>query len=467
MEERTRHAPKRGKAWVVAVSMGYGHQRTAYPLRGLSPDGTVLNANDYEGIPVKDKEVWADTSAVYGFLSRFKRVPLAGTAAFALYDRLQKIMSFYPKRDLSKPTGSLKQIFALIRNGWGSDWVGRLRRTPLPIITTFFMTAFMAEELGYPDSIFCVTADADVARDWASLDPAHSRIEYCASTKRVFERLKLYGIPEKNIHLTGYPLPAENIGGPSMATLKNDMRLRLANLDPSGKYIREYGPVIRKNFGRIPHGAGRPLTIMFSVGGAGAQKAIGVDIVKSLRERIRGGTVRVILSAGAGRGAADDFERELKALGFAAPFDGREGVEVLWAIGLWDYFAKFNKALRTTDILWTKPSELSFYCALGIPIIMAPPIGSQEDFNCEWLLEVGAAMDQYDPRYTHEWLFDRLSDGWFAEAAMHGFLDAEKMGTYRIEALVRSRNSRGAHPPVSAGGTPSASARRTHAIRGK
>ncbi len=452
---------------MVAVSMGYGHQRTAYPLRGLSPDGTVLNANDYEGIPAKDKEVWADTSAIYGFLSRFKRVPVAGTAAFALYDRLQRIMSFYPKRDLSKPTGSLKQIFALIRGGWGSDWVGRLRRDPLPLVTTFFMTAFMAEELGYPGSIFCVTADADVARDWASLDPARSRIEYCASTGRVFERLKLYGVPEKNIHLTGYPLPAENIGGPSMVTLKGDMRLRLANLDPSGKYIREYGPVIRKNFGRIPHDAGRPLTIMFSVGGAGAQKEIGIDLVKSLRERIRDGKVRVILSAGAGRGSADIFERELKAMGFAAPFDGKEGVEVLWAIGLGDYFAKFNTALRETDILWTKPSELSFYCALGIPIIMAPPIGSQEDFNREWLLEVGAAMDQYDPQYTHEWLFDRLSEGWFAEAAMHGFLDAEKMGTYRIEALVRDRNGAGPHPPVTAGENPSASARRTRAIRGK
>ena len=28
--------------------------------------------------------------------------------------------------------------------------------------------------------------------------------------------------------------------------------------------------------------------------------------------------------------------------------------------------------MRTTDILWTKPSELSFYCGLGIPIVMAP-----------------------------------------------------------------------------------------------
>ena len=438
-----RRAPKRGsaraEAWVVAVSMGYGHQRTAYPLRGLSPDGTVLNANDYEGIPTKDKEVWGDASAFYGFVSRFKRVPLVGSAAFALYDRLQKIMSFYPKRDLSKPTGSLKNIFRLIRGGWGGDWVDRLKRKRISLVTTFFMTAFMAEAFGYPGNIFCVTADADVARDWAPLDPAHSRIQYCASTSRVFERLKLYGVPAENIHLTGYPLPAENIGGSAMTTLKRDMRLRLANLDPAGKYIRDYGPVIRKNFGRLPRlHAGRPLTIMFSVGGAGAQKEIGVNIVKSLREHIKNKKVAGVLSAGAGRGSADHFEEALKKLGFMPPFDGHEGVEVLWAIGLNDYFEKFNKALRATDILWTKPSELSFYCALGIPIIMAPPIGSQEDFNREWLLETGAAMDQYDPLYAHEWLFDRLNEGWFAEAAMHGFLDAEKMGTYKIEALVRN-----------------------------
>ena len=265
-------------------------------------------------------------------------------------------------------------------------------------------------------------------------DPKATKIKYCASTDRVFERLKLYGVKEENIHLTGYPLPKENIGGVSMATLKKDMRLRLVNLDPGGKYTREYGPVIRKNFGRLPAAAGRPLTIMFSIGGAGAQKEIGLGIVRSLKNDIKNKKVKVVLAAGAGREAADYFAQEVRSSGFREPLN--DGVEILWAIGLWDYFEKFNKALRAADILWTKPSELSFYCALGIPIIIAPPIGSQEDFNREWLLEMGAAMDQYDPDYVHEWLFDYLKEGWFAEAAMHGFLDAPKMGTYNIERLI-------------------------------
>ena len=148
---------------------GYGHQRTAYPLRDLSPDGKVLNANDYEGIPIKDKEIWADTSYFYGAISRFKRVPLIGPALFYSYDRFQKILSFYPKRDLSRPTGSLREIFKFIGRGWGKDWVERLRRKNIPLVTTFFMTAFMAEHFGYPKEIFCVTPDADAARDWVSL----------------------------------------------------------------------------------------------------------------------------------------------------------------------------------------------------------------------------------------------------------------------------------------------------------
>ena len=38
-----------------------------------------------------------------------------------------------------------------------------------------------------------------------------------------------------------------------------------------------------------------------------------------------------------------------------------------------DYFAAFNALLAETDILYTKPSELSFFAALEIPLGCAPP----------------------------------------------------------------------------------------------
>ena len=86
----------------------------------------------------------------------------------------------------------------------------------------------------------------------------------------------------------------------------------------------------------------------------------------------------------------------------------------------------FNFALHNTDILWTKPSELSFYCALGIPIIMTPAIGPQEKCNHRWLREIGAGIKQQNPEYTNQWLLDLLNKGRLAEAAWNGFLKGRK-----------------------------------------
>ena len=52
-------------AWIVSVNMGYGHQRTAFPLKDLSPEGEIINANDYQGIPKKDRRIWEDQRKFY------------------------------------------------------------------------------------------------------------------------------------------------------------------------------------------------------------------------------------------------------------------------------------------------------------------------------------------------------------------------------------------------------------------
>lgn len=89
----------------------------------------------------------------------------------------------------------------------------------------------------------------------------------------------------------------------------------------------------------------------------------------------------------------------------------------------------------------TKPSELSFYTAIGIPILMAPPIGSQEKFNSLWLQSVGGGVPMGDPRYTNEWLFDWLQSGGLARMAWSGYVEAPTHGAYRIEDVVAGRKS--------------------------
>ncbi len=420
------------EAWVIAVSMGYGHQRTAFPLKFLAVGKKIINANDYEGIPLADKKKWETDRRGYEFISAFRRTPFIGRIAFSFFDYTQKILGFYPRRNLSKPNFQLKQNISYIKkNGWGRHLIQILQlrsgREPRPLINTFFTSAHMAEIFHYPGQIYCVVCDTDISRSWAPFNPKKSRIKYFAPTSRVVERLKLYGVAPKNIFLTGYPLPQENIGSSKMEVLKTDLKNRLVNLDPKGVYLQKYKDLINLKIGRLPEKSNHPLTMMFAVGGAGAQKDLGVRIVISLAREIKKGKIKIILVAGSKTKIKNYFLEKTQGLGPA--------VEILFDETTDGYFQKFNQALRRADILWTKPSELSFYAALGVPIIIAPPIGSQEDFNQRWLLNSGFGLLQKDVDYVKEWLFDWLDRGFLAECAMQGFVEGEKMGTFNIQKI--------------------------------
>ncbi|KKN93491.1 hypothetical protein LCGC14_0196800 [marine sediment metagenome] len=424
------------RAWIISVNMGYGHQRTAHPLKGLSPEGKIINANDYQGIPEKDRKIWESTKKFYEFVSIFKRIPLIGRAVFFIFDQFQKILSFYPKRDLSKPSFQLKQVFSLIKRDWGKHFIERLKQKPLFLISTFFIPAFMAEFFNYPGEIFCVICDADISRAWVSLKPRSSKIKYFAPTTRVVERLKLYGVKPKNIFLTGFPLPSENIGGVKLDTLRADLRYRMLNLDPQKKYFEKYSILIEKKLGKLAEKPDHSLTIMFVVGGAGAQKEIGIKIIQSLAKKIKKNEIKIILAAGIREKVREYFEKNIEKLGLKEYL--QKNVEIIFEKDIGGYFQDFNRALRKTDILWTKPSELSFYSALGLPIIIAPPIGSQEEFNMRWLLKSGFGILQENPAYTNQWLFDWLEKGYLAEFAMQGFIEGEKLGTYNIKRIVQT-----------------------------
>jgi len=423
---------EKGKAWVIDVNMGYGHQRTAYPLTDLAPNKKIISANDYKGIPKKDKAIWDSSRNFYEFISKFKRFPVVGPFAFSIFDKFQKILTFYPKRDLSNPNLYLKQVFNLIKKGWGKDLIKKLSQNPLPLITTFFIPAFMAEAFNYPGDIFCVICDADISRSWAPLNPFQSKIKYLAPNFRVMERLILYGIKEENIFLIGYPLPKENIKNSS-----KDLAHRILNLDTKKRYQRKYKPLIRAFLGSLPKKSNHPFAITFAVGGAGTQKEIAIKILKNLSLKIRKGEIKMFLIAGIREEVNKYFLENIKRLGFESSLN--KNIEIIYEKDIGNYFKKFNQVLRKTDILWTKPSELSFYTALGLPIILAPTVGSQEDFNEEWLLQLGSAMRQKDLNYIDQWLPDFMDSGWFAEASMQGFIEAKRLGTYEIEKIISKK----------------------------
>ena len=73
------------KAWVVAVDMGYGHQRAAYPLKHLAYKNEIITVNTYPGIPHQDRRIWKESRKFYEFISGFKKTPLVGKKIFQLF----------------------------------------------------------------------------------------------------------------------------------------------------------------------------------------------------------------------------------------------------------------------------------------------------------------------------------------------------------------------------------------------
>jgi hypothetical protein len=258
----------------------------------------------------------------------------------------------------------------------------------------------------------------------------------------VEERLKLYGVQEYHILLTGFPLPKECIGGPKADILKEELMQRICHLDTRGIFLEHYKRTIAAEIGSIhckKRKAVRPLSLLYTVGGAGAQCGLGLEIVKSLAKRILRKEIRLILMGGTHLDTVKIFKDFAKKIGLGCSI-GKELIIPTYEKRS-DYFAGFNQWLKQIDILWTKPSELSFYCGLGLPIIMSPPIGSQEKFNQIWLQYLGAGIAQDNPACTDEWLFDWIHSGGIARMAWNGYIEAPTHGTYRIEDHILGRSS--------------------------
>jgi hypothetical protein len=416
-------------AWVVTADMGLGHQRAAHALAYLAHDG-VLTAGSPEFTDADEARFWRRLSWTYESLSRARGVPLVGGAFFGLLDHLLHIPPFYPLRDLSKPSLNNYLVDHLIRQGLGRSLLERLRAHWLPVISTFYAPALVADHARYAP-VYSVICDAD-------LNAARSRIQYFAPCGRVMRRLRQYGVPDERIFITGFPLPRDNIGGPGMETLRSDLLKRLGRLDPQGRFASVFGSTVKEMLGDRPQpvAGGARVTVTFAVGGAGAQTEIGTMLAQSLKPGILDGRFRLVLVSGVNPLVEQVFRGFVTRIGLDAALG--DGVLIVREDRKPAYFERFDALMRETDILWTKPSELSFYSGLGIPIVMAPPLGSQEGKNLRWLMDKGAALPQYTPLLALEWLSDMLKDGVFAEKAFSGFVKNRKLGVYKIEEVLRT-----------------------------
>jgi hypothetical protein len=385
----------------------------------------------------QEQWLWAATRGVHRLLSKPNRLAgLMGRWARTAMDAVTLIPPLHESSDLSAPDAAVRMVGGLVDLGLGRGLGRYLCETGRALVTTFYVPALIADHAGC-ERVFCVVTDADCHRVWAARSPAQSRIHYFAPSARVVRRLEAYGVSPTRISLTGFPLPGELLGGPDLGAAVGALGRRLVRLDPEGVFRRLYQHELRRVFpdGLPESEQGKPPRITFAVGGAGAQAELAPLFLPSLARPLREGRLSLTLVAGIRQPVAEEFHRAVAAAGLTDEFGQSLRIMVDGPFSL--YYRHFNQLVAETDLLWTKPSELSFYAALGLPLVLSRPVGSHERYNRRWLLEQGASLRQHDPRYAWEWIAEWLRDGTLAAAAWSGFMRLPKDGTYRIAEAVR------------------------------
>jgi len=422
------------KVWLISADMGYGHQRAAEPLKFLAEEKIISIGTD-DVTSTRNKRKWARLQNTYEFVSRNKKFSFIGKYLYKLMNSMQAIPSFYPKKDRSKINLAVKILDGYIKDGLYDNLIELVSKKRLPVLTTFYAPAIALDYHGF-DDIYCVVTDSDINRVWAAKNPSKSRVKYFVPSEIAQERLKQYGIPSENIFLSGFPIDIDEIVSETGLSVQDRLAQRLKTLDTFGNFYKLHSGSVEKILGidlkNITPNE-KPV-ISFAVGGAGAQKELAKKIIAGLFDKLQKDKIKLNLIAGI-RTEVREYFRNLTEK------SGVKNTEIIFADTKEEYFHKFNKTIGETDILWTKPSELVFFPSLGIPIILAPPIGAQESSNRQWLRDhIGAGIIQQKPKFCGEWLDDFMKSGKLAEAAWLGYLKVERNGVKNIVSEIEKWN---------------------------
>jgi hypothetical protein len=196
---------------------------------------------------------------------------------------------------------------------------------------------------------------------------------------------------------------------------------------------------------------------MFAVGGAGAQVELVDEFLPSLRPLILDGHLRLQLVAGTRPEVLRAFVDSVTRNGLERVLD--RDIIMIHGHDFKSYYEMMNRALLRTDVLWTKPSELSFYPALGLACMLSRPLGAHERYNRRWLREQGVALKHRRLDHARGWFEEWLEDGTLAAAAWSGFVRLPKHGTERIVQLVREKSQGSNAAPAPPGTVPISAAR--------
>lgn len=406
--------------------MGYGHLRAARAIAERL--GTRVRRADALELAGSDEvSEWRRLKSGYETLSRATDWPVVGAVASSALDRMTRMGGV--RRDPSLPDLTSRRLQSRIRAGLGAELVRRLRSSGERLISTFYAPAIAAAEAGL-DATVCVVTDVDVHRIWAPVDASRTPLWYCVPAERTRSRLISYGVSPGRVVVTGFPLPPRLAGSLDPERLRRHLRRRQARLDPCGRSLPsspgEVEPEPRE-------GPLEPPRITFTVGGAGAQRRQLGRFLRALLPEVACRRLRLSVSVGTHEELLPWLRRLADEARVAVHGDR---FQIVHRKSVDDYLVAFEELLAHSDALVTKPSEMSFYAALGLPLILTTPLGDHERANREWLLENGAAVTLGDDEDVLRRMQHWLESGTLAHVAWNAYQRLPRHGARRIAEFV-------------------------------
>ena len=229
-------------------------------------------------------------------------------------------------------------------------------------------------------------------------------------------RKTLSPIPAKDIRCVGH-----NIDHELVSNIEHDCGERIRRIDEK-----------------------KPLRVLISIGGAGAQGALFKDIVAHLAPRVRDRGLTLFINAGDHKNVFDDMKAALerngihpslhtdweatRALANTALKRETPGAHLFHHADIYSAVYATNLLMRCTDILITKPSELAFY---PVPKLMIQRVGGHEAWGAIRSSEVGDGTIECETTELSLQALDlMLDDRDLLRMYCENIMKQKKIGTY-------------------------------------
>ncbi len=326
------------KILILHASAGAGHKRAAQALEkgfnGVCPEAEIRVCDILDFTPSIFKKTYGES-----YLDVVKKVPELWGYMYSQSDKKaldplrRKLRSFVNK------TNTIE--FSMFYREFAPDLVVCTHFMPLEIISTRIRK-------GKTDaSLFCAVTDFAVHALWIM-----ENVDcYYVATEGAKRQIVRHGQPEDGVAVKGIPVDPVFAKGLSCEAARKQLMID----------------------------DGRPVALVLS-GGFGVGPA--VELIKAVGES--GMTCRLLVVAGS--------NQELKASAEAAARD------ISTPVTVFGFVNNIHELMDASDLIISKPGGLttSEVLAKGKPMLILDPIPGQEQRNCEYLLEAGAAARLFD-----------------------------------------------------------------------